>query len=273
MLASPKSQAYWYGMRVPIKEKQYSDTIRFAQGCLELIFYPVAYAELEYFDIRESWLDYRSDMSVLSDEFLNEWVHLSREADSEPDPDITAEDEERIFKVVGEQLDFHGAQAISDWARRFFCLENPSIVKVAERLLELLKADVDKVETTAIPAPDISLEDREFLLDSCYRIRWRNRSIDTHFGVASEVYKMTLPDGLEKILQDRYAEGARNHYWWMDSVPDTLSFVYFTEIWSKIEKRLGPSLTSDIIDWLIASYGEELEWPLKHDDFQVLRNL
>ena len=267
MLSSEKSLAYWERLRIPLVRSEYEKTNLYARGALELIFYPDVIKESQIYDFQESWKNYRTSGSVLSDEFLqNHPLNTTGWIDDEKI--------KSVFQALNVRFKFEKGGDLYKWAIKYFRDSSDSILEAAARitfLLDKLKEGSDEY------SQNIKLPEEQFdrIKKFCNHVKWRNDRLNRHFSVAYEVHEMTLPNQWEMVLQDYFSEGYRSSYWWMRSVEYSLQYIGFYQRWQELKNDVGNETINLLINLLEETLNKLPEpfWLLKQEDLERLKKL
>jgi len=237
MLSSDKSLAYWHRMNIPLPRSTYQLASRYAAACLEVFVFAYLSTQSLNPDYWVAWEEYRKVENVVPDEVLQ----LHRE--------ISNDDIEKVFSDLETVVQFGEGKAIFDWANNWFTSQPDPALAVVENLLWLF-------DNENISRPEIHKDNIYSLSRFCRRVKRRNDSLREHFGIATHVYKMTLPTEREMLLQDVFFEGTRSSYWWMDSVEYSLQFIHFRQRWSDLKEEMGDESLRKTLEWARANQGE-----------------
>ena len=113
--------------------------------------------------------------------------------------------DEQILQVTKESFDFEEADAIYEWALKYFRHNFNTILESAERIRFLL--DEWKQNHSEFDQDEKAKKYYEMVRKFCNDVKFHNSWLNRHFEVARHIYEMTLANEWEMILQDRYYEG------------------------------------------------------------------
>lgn len=229
MLTSSKGVPYWWRMQIPVEHDRYADMKVSCQSILESLILSYVQTSKTSESLFESWDLYcRRVQSRIKDSDLLEIDFQS------PDFELI---KSALATFSGSKLSMSDAENILNWSTNYFQSETSKLVRLMDNLESCLSQNRVHFES--------DLKKRITTLFS--RLKWRRQALNEHFSIAHHVYRMSLPDPMEMLLQDIFFDGVRDSYWWMDSVGFTLEHIGILDSWLRFETEIGDAMAQMVI--------------------------